>query len=206
MKRGEAESPKDGRVQSTTNSKEWNFLSISLQNQLKKRKLLNSIHSSCKSGNYEWYLVTFHVYKKVSLAISKKLSRLSFLTDKLRKYFQPVTRTLGSRASAVIYNLEKDKHGNIVRVADTVDLGRNRLSKPNVLKAKLCFTKETNEDGLIHYHGIIGIPKDDFYKVQSFPSIKNYFIWKLPVDSIDFDYIKYMFKYSKLNLYNDYFF
>lgn len=54
-----------------------------------RRTLLSSFHYI--QSRYKWYIGTYHIYKKVYEKKKQQYDKLSFLTDKLRKYYEKGT-------------------------------------------------------------------------------------------------------------------
>lgn len=172
-----------------------------------KRVKMNSILQSTRARGYRWHICTYHVYKRVKPAVAKRLAKLSTLTDKMRKQLVTVRREKGS-VQREYEHIKVKRHPACISYTVDHDVsfaGRYWLVKPRTVTPVMCFTKEITQDGYSHYHGFIGLPVDDMGQTQVIKDLKNYVTWTADSDVITLDYIKYIFKYSNMTRFHDYF-
>ncbi len=177
----------------------------------KKLKMFSIFSMTKRYSRYRWYIGTFHVYKKVKLYVAKRLDKLSYITDNLRKMYPLDTLIVVTKERTrdgfphyhFLIGFLKDEWGI------TPELCSIRNTK--------LWVKEWTLGESFSFHDNIEIKtyEDEEVKYSYLPCFHYVVVSTLrPVDMGAKQrwfrygilcYFKYIFKYSDLNLYTDYF-
>lgn len=179
----------------------------SLDPVIQRKKLLRDILDSFRFrySSRKWYVCTYHVYKKVSKKVKDRISRLAYLTDKLRKSLPKgsvfyVTRELSEDRSVhyhLLMGIKCDEYGRCVDV-------------PKVRYLRL-WKRKWDLNSTLQFHWLKDKEDIDMYGTAPFyVDIGNRFKildigakhrwWKYGVNC----YLLYMFKYCVFEKYVDY--
>lgn len=163
-------------------------------------QLLNSFRF--RHSRYAWFIGTYHVYKK----LKKPIDKLSYITDKLRK-------TLGSNSIIYItkeYTEDRFPHYHFL-VGSPKDEWGCYVDIPNIRNHKL-WKREWKLGEKFSYHSEEEVKTSTGYK-----TVENHFYVRSDLKVLDmgakqrwfkygiYQYLLYIFKYSKFQLYQDYY-
>lgn len=180
-------------------------LRLCLNNRIFFSKILAKF--TCKYSNYKWIIGTYHVYKKLSKKDMERCSKLSYFSDKLRK-------SLSSKC--VIYITKELSEDRIPHFHFLVGLYKDEWGctekMVNIKNARMwsrewdlgCYfsyssAEEQEENGFVAVPMYVAISATGNIKGVDIGARQRWFKYGI------YQYLMYIFKYSKFDLYKDYY-
>ncbi len=193
--------PKRGRSPSNKDL-EYPLLLQFIGDRDKYMQFIVSFMKLTKRKRLRWYWCTYHVYKSLKPKVLQRCCRLSNLTDSLRKRLKMERIDVFETTDELLEEVWCDKRHCFIREVQTLC---RRTDRTSLITPVILVTKEYNEDGLPHFHTLLGVPIPDEGLPCEVPKIRNYRVWSIDIDKPTFALFKYMCKYSPNQKHVDYF-
>ncbi len=193
------------------------IFSSSIINLLFRQKLLREF--TFRSKAYKWFIGTYHPYKHADETKFKRVCRLSFLTDKLRKYYHKesiiiVTKELSEDLIPhfhVLLGFKRIKSlatSSVPRYRELPFLKIKNMKEWSsqwvdgcdfMVNTKSILDKKGEEGIVLQYSSLAFNPTVGDWQLVDMGAQQRWFRYGIH------RYLLYMFKYSKFIIYNDYY-